>query len=206
MLIAENIGLSYGREHVFSDITLEISSGAGLAVVGKSGCGKSSLLYVLSGLRKPTTGKVFFDGIELWRQDTDRLKLRRRHFGFIFQQHFLINYLTVRENILVPSFAEDDSAVRADELIDELGLSGLESRFPYELSGGQRQRVALGRALINNPKVIFADEPTASLDRANAGVALGLIRRYQQKNGSALVLVTHDASQVEGFDHVLSLQ
>jgi len=114
--------------------------------------------------------------------------------------------LTVRENILVPVGETEDASDRVREIIDELGLNGLEARFPYELSGGQRQRVAIGRALINQPKVLFADEPTASLDRENAMIALGLIRRYQKAANAALVLVTHDVSLVEGFDQVLALE
>lgn len=206
MLRADRVSISYGKKRVIENLDLTIAQGKSLAVIGPSGCGKSSLLYLLSGLRRPSSGRVLFNGHDLWQREQDRLKLRRTHFGFVFQQPFLINYLTVLENICVAALDESAAEDRGRVLLQQLRMDGMEDKFPYELSGGQRQRVAIGRALINSPKVIFADEPTASLDSSNAATVVMLLKDYQKANGSAMVMVTHDNRLLEGFDEVLNME
>lgn len=205
LLTTDNVYFSYGEKTIIKGLNLSLSQGDTLGVVGDSGCGKSTLLYLLSGLKKPISGVVRMEDKDLWESREQRLLIRRRDFGFVFQQHFLINYLTVLENVLVPSFSPKNDEKKALELLGVLGMGTYENKFPYQLSGGQRQRVAIARALINAPKVIFADEPTASLDLTNSKLVIELLKDYQRKHNSALVFVTHDLSLVESFDHVLKL-
>lgn len=203
MLRGENLGFSYGEKELFSNLDLSLEKGEVLGVIGKSGSGKSSLLFVLSGLKRPGQGKVEFKGFDLWSSEKKRLALRRREFGFVFQQHFLINYLTVLENVMV---TQEDPGMGKDKALEILGfleLSGLENSFPYELSVGQRQRVAVARAFMNDPSVIFADEPTASLDQENARTVVRLLKEYREQQGSSMVFVTHDRSLVKGFDRLI---
>jgi len=171
-------------------------------ILGPSGSGKTSLLYVLSGIRQPTSGIVYFNGQELPSAIDARNKLRRSQMGFVFQLHFLMNYLTVYENIMVGSCNGD--RWKTLELIERLGLQGLEKRFPYQLSGGQRQRVAIARALANKPRVVFVDEPTASLDRNNAIKVVSLLQDISK--GACVVIVTHDPSILVEADGIMRLQ
>jgi putative ABC transport system ATP-binding protein len=204
MLSARKITIDYGNGPIFEPLDISIEQGKTLGIIGKSGSGKSSMLYILSGLRKPTTGSVTFDNQDLWNNGINRLELRRTSFGFIFQQHLLINYLTIIENILVPTLGKG-SVEDAKNLLSAMQMDGLGDRFPHQLSGGQRQRAAVARALINRPRVIFADEPTASLDQENASLVLELLQEQRRKIGSALVLVTHNISTIQGFDFILNL-
>lgn len=189
-------------------INLHLPSGAALGVTGPSGSGKSSLLYLLSGLRRPTTGEVRVDGRPLPEAVRAKEVRRQRHFGFVFQQHLLLNYLTVRENIEVTALKEvsgRDVDQRRAYLVNLLGLVGLEDAFPSEISVGQRQRVAIARALINEPAVIFADEPTASLDRQNARHVMELLETYRREWGTTLIIVSHDGDLLGGMNRVLIL-
>ncbi|MCX7772014.1 MAG: ABC transporter ATP-binding protein [Clostridia bacterium] len=210
LLEAQDIGLVYelGKEGEYcalKDVSLTVRSGEYIGVMGPSGSGKSSLLYVLAGLRKPTSGSVFYDekDTELFTEDS-LVHLRRERFGFVFQRHLLIDYLTVLENVLVPLRKVDkESRERAGEILGALGLSRLVNRKPVGLSQGQRQRIAIARALINKPEVIFADEPTASLDHTNA---MEVMRCLRELSGEAsLVVVTHDASILDGSDRIIEL-
>ncbi len=203
MLRGEKLGFRYGEKELFSNLDLSLEKREVLGVTGKSGSGKSSLLFVLSGLKKPGQGKVEFKGFDLWSSEKKRLALRRREFGFVFQQHFLINYLTVLENVMVTQEEPGMGKDKALEILGFLELKGLENSFPYELSVGQRQRVAVARAFMNDPSVIFADEPTASLDQENARTVVRLLEEYRKKQGSSMVFVTHDRSLVKGFDRLI---
>ncbi len=203
MLRGENLGFRYGEKELFSNLDLSLGKGEVLGVTGKSGSGKSSLLFVLSGLRRPWQGKVEFKGFDLWSSEKKRLALRRREFGFVFQQHFLINYMNVLENVMVTQEEPGMGRDKALEILGFLELRGLENSFPYELSVGQRQRVAVARAFMNNPAIIFADEPTASLDQENARTVVRLLEEYREKQGSSMVFVTHDRSLVRGFDRLI---
>jgi len=211
LLEAREISLVYrsGRAEVSAvrGVSLEIGAGEFCAVMGPSGNGKSSLLYLLSGLKLPTAGSISYRGRD-YRQLGARglAELRRRHFGFIFQQHFLINYLTALENVLVALPPGDGRAGRrrAGELLERLGLGHCLHRFPHQLSGGERQRVAVARALVTRPEVVFADEPTASLDRASAAEVVRALEEYRG-DGGTVVLVTHDPAVVKGADRVLTM-
>lgn len=206
MIEAKSAGLVYsdhGKE-VFAcrDVTTEIASGEFVAVLGPSGSGKSSLLYLLSGLKQPTHGQILFRGNDFAKMsDQERAHLRLNECGFLFQQSFLLGYLTSLENIVLHRTSQVDAA---HELLEILGIGDLGHRFPHELSGGQRQRVCIARALISRPKVIFADEPTASLDHSTGLQVVELLN--QHRGDGALVMVTHDESMITHADRVLRIE
>jgi putative ABC transport system ATP-binding protein len=184
-------------------VTMDVRENEFLGILGPSGSGKSSLLYLLSGLKIATEGQVRFDGHSLAAMsDADRSRLRLREFGFVFQQPYLLGYLTARENVMVANnkgrFVE-----QAAELLDRLGLGSKMHRLPHELSGGERQRVCVARALLGEPKIIFADEPTAALDHANGRHVVELLNA--NRGTGSLVMVTHDPSMLEQANRVLRL-
>lgn len=194
----------HGRE-VFAcrTIDVEIRPNEFVGILGPSGSGKSSLLYLLSGLKVPTAGEILYEGQNLASMsDEQRARLRLREFGFLFQQPFLLGYLTALENVLLSSAGEPlrDKAVA---LLDSLGLGEKTHRFPHELSGGERQRVCVARSLLGNPKVVFADEPTAALDHKNGLHVVDLLNHHRE--GGALVMVTHDETMLEQADRVLRI-
>ena len=205
MIHASNVSLVYNdhEKQVFAcnDVSLDVKPGEFLGILGPSGSGKSSLLYLLSGLKNPTNGTIKLHGRDLQTlSDTDRAELRRKHFGFVFQQPFLLGYLTALENILAIS---PTSKQRAEDLLAELGLKDKLQRLPHELSGGERQRVCVARALINQPEVIFADEPTAALDHANGEQVVQLIN--QNRGDGSLVMVTHDPTMLENANRIIGM-
>jgi len=196
--------MDHGRE-VFAcrDVDVEIRPNEFVGILGPSGSGKSSLLYLLSGLKVPTGGRILYEGRDLASMtDEERSSLRLREFGFLFQQAFLLGYLTALENVLLSSGSEP-SRGRAMELLEVLGLGAKTHRFPHELSGGERQRVCVARSLLGNPKVVFADEPTASLDHANGLHVVEMLNQHRE--GGALVMVTHDETMLEKADRVLRI-
>lgn len=195
LLQAVNVTLTYrdGQNIVYAvrDVNLAVAAGEFVGILGPSGSGKTSLLYVLSGIRPAGAGQVYFNGQDIDTDVVSREELRRRNFGFVFQQYFLINYLSVLQNIVVGAPTEDaQSRERARELVSELGMAGLEGRKPYELSAGQRQRVAIGRAMINSPRVVFADEPTANLDPSTGANVMEVLTSMRER--SSLIVVSHD--------------
>jgi len=204
------VRLAYGDgdrlTYALSDVDVDIPSRGFVGVMGPSGSGKSSLLYLLSGLKRPTSGEVEIEGRPLSRMDERSVtRLRRERFGFVFQSPFLLNYLTARENVLAAAPPKDlRSAERADDLFDSLGIAGLADKFPHHLSGGERQRVCVARAMINDPDVIFADEPTASLDHANGHTVIDLLASYRDRG--TVIVVTHDPEMVSGADHVFRMR
>ncbi len=186
------------------DFTVGIGDTTG--VLGPSGSGKSSLLYVLSGLLRPTTGKVFYSDQDIagWSPE-ERENYRRRYVGFIFQRHYLINHLTLLENILLPLFnVTPEDETRALTMLDELCPGLPADSLPGSLSVGQRQLVAVARALINQPRIIFADEPTAALDMNTAMTAMHLITRQAQD--AAIVVVTHDVKILRNAGKIIKLR
>ena len=203
ILRAGDITLTYqdGRNVIYAvkGVDLTIAAGEFVGILGPSGSGKTSLLYALSGIRRPVSGQVYLNGQPLDAAGSSRETLRRRTFGFVFQQNFLINYLNVVQNIVVGALREDaESRERSRTLVERLGMAGLEHRKPYELSAGQRQRVAIGRAMVNEPLVLFADEPTANLDHATGATVMELLTEIQEQ--TALVVVSHDETVLEGAD------
>lgn len=184
------------------DVDIAVADREFVGIVGPSGSGKSSLLYLLAGLKAPTSGEVRFRSRSMSELSLDeRAEVRRRNFGFVFQNPFLIGYLTGLENVLAAAPAEID---RARGLLEELGVGHCARKFPHQMSMGERQRVAIARAIVHRPAVVFADEPTASLDRKNADDAVECLRRYAGEG--ALFIVTHDPAILEGAARVLAMQ
>ncbi|MGC8666839.1 MAG: ABC transporter ATP-binding protein [Chthonomonadales bacterium] len=209
-LQAKDVSLAYfdgDRTTLAVDrVSLTLPKTGFVGIMGPSGSGKSSLLYLLSGLKRPTSGDVLLDGVPMGiLSDAALTTVRRRRFGFVFQQPFLLNYLTARENVLVAALWDDHSAAgRADELLCSLGVEEFAGRFPYHLSGGERQRICVARAMVNLPDVIFADEPTASLDHANGRLVMDLLTSYRTRG--VVVVVTHDAEMLTGADRVYHMR
>lgn len=194
----------HGRPvYAVRDVDVEVRSNEFLGILGPSGSGKSSLLYLLSGLKTPTGGSICYAGRNLsGMTDEERSRLRLSEFGFVFQQPYLLGYLTALENVLVasPGKRQTDQAMM---LLSELGLAEKSHRQPHELSGGERQRVCVARALLGSPKVIFADEPTASLDHKNGAQVVHLLNKLRGEG--SLVMVTHDPSMLEEANRVVRL-
>lgn len=210
MLQAENLTLTYqdGERmlEAVSDVSLAIADHQFVGILGPSGSGKSSLLYLLSGLRRPSRGEIYLDDRAYSKMaESERVALRRSEFGFVFQQHFLINYLTALENVMVAAPVQDKAhAEQGRALLADLGLGEKLHRFPYELSGGERQRVAIARAMIHRPRVIFADEPTGLLDRTTGLQVMALLRSYRQQG--SLIAVTHNPEILTEADLVITLR
>ena len=194
MIEVSNISHFYGREQVLHDISLKIKEGSFIFLSGESGSGKSTLLSVLSTLLKPSNGELLIDETRV-EDITNIDTFRQENIGFVFQFHYLINYLSVYENIALAAL--DSKKPNIEKLLQDLGISALSMRYPNEISGGQRQRVALARALINEPKIIFADEPTGSLDSANSKVVYELLEKAV-KNGTTVVVASHD-QQIQNY-------
>jgi putative ABC transport system ATP-binding protein len=185
------------------DVDLQVRDGEFLGILGPSGSGKSSLLYLLSGLKVPTSGQIVVDGKNLaTMSDEDRSRIRLQRFGFVFQQPFLLGYLTALENVLLAS-PKDASRSNAMELLAKLGVAEKSHRLPHELSGGERQRVCVARALLGNPTAVFADEPTAALDHRNGLQVVNLLS--ENRGAGSLVMVTHDPSMLERADRIVHL-
>ncbi len=203
MLEAKNVNLVYpdgDKEKVVLDnISLKINDGESVVLVGPSGSGKSSMIYLLSALKKPTSGDIIFDN-NIISSKKDTSGERYDSFGFIFQQHFLIPYLSVLENVLI-AIKDSDTIEKSKEMLKKLGLEEHLNKKPHQLSGGQRQRVAIARALVKKPRVLFADEPTASLDHDTAVEVMSLIR--EMKDTTTLIMATHDTSLLEENDRVI---
>lgn len=207
MIQLNEAGLVYrdhGREvAAVAPVTLEIPAGEFVGVLGPSGSGKSSLLYLASGLKSPTSGSVSFRGQRLGEMaDPESARLRLRNFGFVFQFPYLLGYLTLHENVCAGR-NDADYSDQALTLLRELGLHDRAHRYPHEISGGERQRVCIARALVGNPEVIFADEPTASLDHANGYAVVELLQ--QLRGAGTLMMVTHDPSMLEHADRVIEM-
>jgi putative ABC transport system ATP-binding protein len=184
-------------------IGLSVSRGEFVGLVGPSGSGKSSLLFLLAGLRAPTSGTVRLMGRELPRAADASADLRRRHVGFLFQEPFLVPYLSVRENALAHA-TDPGSGARVEEVAARIGMTHLLDERPHRLSGGERQRAGILRALAQGPDLVLADEPTGSLDQATGRAVMAALRAHAA--GAALVVVTHDHGMLEGADRVLHLR
>lgn len=206
----ESVNLVYdiGKEaqtYALKDINLSLDGNRFIGIMGPSGSGKSSLLYTMAGFKIPTSGKVCYGEIDYNKvSPSKRAEIRRKDFGFIFQRHFLIDYMTVMENVLVP--INDDGRevkIKAMSILNKLELLHLADKKPYQLSGGQRQKVAIARALIGDPKVIFADEPTAALDHNSAIEVIKFLENY--KRDKMIVVVTHDPCILQNANHIINM-
>ena len=212
MLSAKDLALEYRTggsvAHAVDTVSLSVEQGSFVGLIGPSGSGKSSLMYLLSGLKRPTRGAVAFEGRDYGDISTPGLiRLRRQRFGFVFQQHFLINYLSTLENVMVGAVKRNHEAVAyAQELLRRVGLGDKLRQRPYQLSIGQRQRVAVARALVHRPAVVFADEPTASLDQGTGRDVVNLLADYRRRDGGSVVVVTHDPAMLTGADRVLQMR
>ncbi len=199
---------SGGRDlTVLKDITFNLEPGGFLAIVGPSGSGKTTLLGLLAGLDGPSSGTVHLDGHDLGTMSEDaRAQLRGQKVGFVFQSFQLIPTLTARENIEVPlELLGQEAGARADELLARVGLADRGHHYPVQLSGGEQQRVAMARAFANRPKLLFADEPTGNLDRANGHTVVELLKELNRDLGTTLVLVTHDLELAGTAKRILRL-
>ena len=208
----ENLCKVYGQEGnqvtAVDHVTLSVNKGEFTAIIGSSGSGKSTLLHIIGGVDIPTSGKVYLDGQDVYAQSKEKLAIfRRRQVGMIYQFHNLIPTLNVVENITLPILM-DRRRVNRERLEDLLQLLGLQDRrthLPNQLSGGQQQRVALGRALMNAPAVMLADEPTGSLDSRNSHEILRLLKESQRRYRQTLLLVTHDENIALQADRILTV-
>ena len=203
MLAARDVRLTYAdassEVRAVDGVSLEVKEGEFVGILGPSGSGKSSLLYLLAGLKRPSGGEVIFHDVALASLLADEAAaLRRREFGFIFQNHFLINYLTGLENVRTAGEG------RSEGLLDDLNVRHCREKFPWQMSAGEKQRVAIARAVVHQPSVVFADEPTASLDRPNAEIVVECLRRMTR--GGTLLVVTHDESILKGATRVLRMK
>jgi putative ABC transport system ATP-binding protein len=197
------------------DINLSVAAGDLVALLGPSGSGKTTMLLCASLILDPTQGKIVFDGQTIfqknsWAGGVDIRKIRREKMGFIFQSHNLIPFLTARQNVLFPLSLVGVKGEAADrrvmELLDYMEIAERAHYLPALLSGGEQQRVAIARALANNPRLILADEPTASLDTARGKKVMELLKQIAKENQSAVIVVTHDVRMIEGFDSVYHLK
>ena len=212
MLAARELTKEYqsgtSRLAVLKDVSFDIPQGAFVAIVGPSGSGKTTLLGLLAGLDLPTRGTVQLDGADLTRLDEDsRAKLRGQTVGFIFQSFQLIPTLTALENVQVPLElrGEDGAPARARELLSRVGLGDRAHHFPNQLSGGEQQRVAIARAFANQPRVLFADEPTGNLDGATGDRIVALLDELNRESGATVVIVTHDLELAEHAQRIIRL-
>lgn len=216
LLELTNLSKSYidpgsgARVPVLRGVNLNIETGESVAIVGPSGCGKSTLLNILGTLDTPDEGQLVFDGESLTQSHAKHLAaVRSQKIGFIFQLHHLMPQCSVLENVLLPTLAvpepHADPQPRAEALLEQVGLKDRMTWKPAQLSGGERQRVAFVRALINQPRLILADEPTGALDEANAAALTDLLLQLQQSSGVTLVMVTHHRAQAERMGRVLKI-
>lgn len=202
-------GKGENKVEALKNINLSVNKGEFVAIVGASGSGKSTLLHLLGGLDRPTSGEVVIDGESIYNYKEEKLAIfRRRKIGFIFQFFNLIPVLDVQENISLPALLDNDKIDKKylDELISVLGLQNRKDHLPSELSGGQQQRVSIGRAILNKPSIIFADEPTGNLDSKNSKEVIELLKYTAKKYNQTLILITHDTNIATMADRVITLE
>ena len=213
LLRVENLCKTYGRGEnavkALDHVSFAVEKGEFLAIIGPSGSGKSTLLHILGGVDRPTGGHVYLDGQDVYAQNEDQLAIfRRRQVGLIYQFYNLIPVLNVVENITLPVLMDGRTVnqERLRELMETLGLRGRERHLPNQLSGGQQQRVSIGRALMNAPALVLADEPTGNLDSKNSQEIVELLKLSHRKYGQTLIVITHDESIALQADRVLTIE
>ncbi len=212
ILRVENLTKIYGKGEnevrALDDVSFSVNKGEFVAVIGPSGSGKSTLLHILGGVERAASGRVLMDGKDVYAQNEEQLAIfRRRQVGLIYQFYNLIPVLNVTENITLPVLMDGQKVNRdrLKELITTLGLNGRENPLPNQLSGGQQQRVSIGRALMNAPAVVLADEPTGNLDSKNSKEIVDLLKISNEKYGQTLIVITHDESIALQADRIISI-
>ncbi len=211
ILNAKNIIKSYGSKKILNEFNLSVSKGEFLGIVGPSGSGKSTLLSILATLDTPDSGALVFDNIDLTKLSKDKISIiRNEEFGFIFQNSNMLMHLNVKDNISLPFYYgkycnELEIESRIEYLLSKVGLVGFGENEVKFLSGGEQQRAAIARALIKNPKIIFADEPTGNLDEKNSIKVLDMLKELVQKEGKTIIIVTHDPLVVQYCTRVIEL-
>ena len=211
ILKVEHLSKHYGTGEnlvkAVDDISFSVEKGEFLAIIGPSGSGKSTLLHILGGVDRPTSGKVFVDGTDVYTQDDEALAVfRRRQVGLIYQFYNLIPVLTAEENMTLPVLLDGRqiNKERLEELLDTLGLKERRKNLPNQLSGGQQQRLSIGRALMNAPAVVLADEPTGNLDSKNSQEIVELLKLSNKRYGQTLIVITHDESIALQADRIIA--
>ena len=190
-------------------VSFSVEKGEFIAIVGPSGSGKSTLLHILGGVDKPTSGKVYMNGQDVYKRNDEQLAIfRRREVGLIYQFYNLIPVLNVRENITLPVLMDGGKiqTERLEELLDILNLKEREKHLPNQLSGGQQQRVSIGRALMNSPAVVLADEPTGNLDRKNSQEIIELLKMSNRKYNQTVIIITHDENIALQADRIIAIE
>ncbi len=213
ILRVENLCKTYGKGEnevkALDHVSFSIKKGEFVAIIGPSGSGKSTLLHILGGVDKPTSGKVYMDGSDVYAQNEEQLAIfRRRQVGLIYQFYNLIPVLNVTENITLPVLMDGQKVnkERLQELLHILKLDGREKHLPNQLSGGQQQRVSIGRALMNAPAVVLADEPTGNLDSKNSQEIVELLKKSNEKYNQTLIIITHDENIALQANRVLTIE
>ena len=213
ILRVENLCKIYGKVEndvrALDYVSFSVNKGEFIAIIGPSGSGKSTLLHILGGVDKPTSGKVYMDGSDVYAQNEEQLAIfRRRQVGLIYQFYNLIPVLNVTENITLPVLMDGQKVneERLNELLYTLKLNGREKHLPNQLSGGQQQRVSIGRALMNAPAVVLADEPTGNLDSKNSQEIVDLLKVSNKKYNQTLIIITHDENIALQADRILAIE
>ncbi|MDK2586538.1 ABC transporter ATP-binding protein [Romboutsia sedimentorum] len=208
----KNLTKVYGKDETevkaLNNINLEINKGEFVVIVGKSGSGKSTLLHIMAGLETPTSGDIIIDNINISSLDEkQRSLLRKEKIGLIFQSYNLIPVLTVEENIKLPTInTNNKDDIYVNELMELLSITDRKTHLPSQLSGGQQQRVAIGRALVNKPAIIFADEPTGNLDTKTEGEVLNLLKESQKKYNQTIIMITHNMEIAKYADKIIKIE
>lgn len=213
MLRVENLTKVYGtgenQVRALDGVSFSVDKGQFVAIIGPSGSGKSTLLHILGGVDRPTSGKVYMNGQDVYKRNEDQLAIfRRREVGLIYQFYNLIPVLNVTENITLPVLmgGRKVNQERLQEMLQTLGLQGREKHLPNQLSGGQQQRVSIGRALMNAPAVVLADEPTGNLDSKNSQDIVDLLKYSNRRFEQTLIVITHDESIALQADRILAIE
>ena len=213
ILRVENLTKVYGKGDTavtaLDHVSFSVEKGEFIAVIGPSGSGKSTLLHMLGGVDRPTSGKVLIDGTDIYQLDESQLAIfRRRQIGLIYQFYNLIPVLNVEENITLPLLLDGRKVDQQnlEELLTILGVKERVDHLPNQLSGGQQQRVSIGRALINNPAIVFADEPTGNLDSKNSDEIINLLKLYNKKYNQTLIVITHDEKIALQADRIINIE
>lgn len=212
ILKVENLTKTYGSGenlvHAVDDVSFSVEKGEFVAIVGASGSGKSTLLHLLGGVDRPTSGKIFVDGNDISKMNDDKLAVfRRRQVGIVYQFYNLIPILTVEENITLPCDLDGRGVdrERLEMILDSFGLRARRKHLPNQLSGGQQQRTSIARALINNPSLVLADEPTGNLDSKSSDEVMSMLKMCNQSYGQTVIMITHNLDIAKQADRIITI-